>query len=184
MSTISTQSPSEVAEQLTKQGVQLIDVRTPVEFRELHAVGAKNVPLDTLNPKELLATRNGDSDEPLYFICKSGSRGEMACKKLHAAGFTNVINVAGGSEAWAQVGLPVNRGKKAVSLERQVRITAGVIVLIGALLALFVNPYFAAIPAFVGAGLAFAGITDTCAMGMMIAKMPWNQVKNDECCSV
>jgi rhodanese-related sulfurtransferase len=88
----------------------------------------------------------------------------------------NVINVEGGTEAWLAAGLPVVRGKKVMSLERQVRIAAGAIVLAGAIAALVTgNVYFAGIPAFVGAGLMFAGISDSCAMGLLIAKMPWNQ---------
>ncbi|MEO2036160.1 MAG: rhodanese-like domain-containing protein [Planctomycetaceae bacterium] len=165
--------------------VDIIDVRTPLEFREVRAVRARNIPLDVLDPYSLMKARNGSADEPLYLICKGGTRGARAQKKFIDAGFTNVINVEGGTEAWVNAGLPVVRGRKSISLERQVRIAAGFIVLVGALLGLFVHPYFAGISAFVGAGLIFAGITDTCAMGMLIAKMPWNQV-NDEgaCCTV
>lgn len=85
----------------------------------------------------------------------------------------------GGTQAWDLAGLPVSRGKKAMSLERQVRIAAGFLVFLGAALGFFVHPYFIAISAFVGAGLMFAGITDTCGMGMMLAKMPWNQCNDD-----
>ncbi len=146
---------------------------------------ARNVPLDSLNPQAVMAARNGSAGKPLYVICRSGNRSGKACEAFVKAGFTNVVNVEGGTTAWDKAGLPVNRGKKAVSLERQVRIAAGFIVLAGAVAALVTgNVYFAAIPAFVGAGLMFAGITDTCAMGMMIAKMPWNRLKNDAGCSV
>jgi hypothetical protein len=86
--------------------------------------------------------------------------------------------------AWAEAGLPVNRGaSKVMSLERQVRIAAGAIVLIGALLAQFVHPTFIWLSAFVGAGLMFAGITDTCAMGLLISKLPWNQRGSGACCT-
>lgn len=86
--------------------------------------------------------------------------------------------------ACVAAGLPVVRGKKAVSLERQVRITAGSLVLIGAILGYFVHPYWIGLSAFIGAGLAFAGITDTCGMGMMLARMPWNQIPtNNSSCS-
>lgn len=156
--------------------VELIDVRTPVEFRELHCVFARNVPLSDLDPKAVLAGRTGATNEPLYVICRSGSRGKQACEKFLAAGFTNVVNVEGGTLAWAACGLPVNRGKKAISLERQVRIAAGVLVLICTVLGYFVHPYFLGVPAFVGAGLVFAGITDTCGMGLLLARMPWNRV--------
>ena len=107
-----------------------IDVRTPVEFRELHAADARNVPLDQLDPAAIIQARNG-SDEPLYVICRSGGRGRQACEKFLAAGFTNVVNVEGGTLAWAECGLPVVRGKKTISLERQVRIAAGSLVLLG-----------------------------------------------------
>lgn len=152
--------------------LELIDVRTPAEFREVHASGARNVPLDRLEAAQLVAS----AEQPLYVICRSGSRGKQACQKIEQAGFPNVINVEGGTLAWEQAGLPVVRGQKTISLERQVRIAAGSLVLIGAALGYFVHPYFVGLPAFVGAGLVFAGITDTCGMGMLLARMPWNQV--------
>ncbi len=159
--------------------VDLVDVRTPVEFREVHAQGARNVPLDRLDPQSLTASRNGTSDQPVYLICRSGSRSRQACEKFIAAGYPDVVDVEGGTLAWDEAGLPVIRGKKAISLERQVRIVAGFLVLLGAVLALTVHPYFAALSAFVDAGLMFAGITDTCGMGMLLARMPWNQVKDE-----
>ena len=151
--------------------VQLIDVRTPAEFEEIHAAGARNVPLDRLDPEQFRSTGSGK----LFFICKGGARGRQACEKLGGCGIEGVTNVAGGTEAWNKAGLPVVRGRKTMSLERQVRIAAGSIALTGAVLALAVHPYFAAIPAFVGAGLVFAGVTDTCGMAMLLARMPWNQ---------
>lgn len=154
--------------------VELIDVRTPVEFREVHVEFASNIPLDKLDPAAVMAARNGSADEVLYMVCRSGSRGKQACDKFIEAGFTNVVNVEGGTLAWDEAGLPVVRGKKAISLERQVRIAAGLLVLLGAVLGWFVHPTFVALSAFVGAGLVFAGITDTCGMGMLLARMPWN----------
>jgi len=76
--------------------------------------------------------------------------------------------------AWESAGLPLKRGAKMMSLERQVRIAAGALVFTGAVLGYFVNPAWIALSGFVGAGLVFAGITDTCGMGMLIARMPWN----------
>jgi rhodanese-related sulfurtransferase len=157
--------------------VDLIDVRTPVEFREVHVTVARNVPLESLDCSAVL--RNRSADSPLYVICRSGSRGKQACEKIMAAGCTNVVNVEGGTVAWDQAGFPVVRGKKAMSLERQVRIAAGFLVLTGAVLS-FVHPYWAGLSGFVGAGLMFAGITDTCGMGMILARMPWNQVSKSE----
>jgi rhodanese-related sulfurtransferase len=115
------------------------------------------------------------SGKPLYVICKSGGRGQKAAEMFQQAGFANVVNVEGGTQACEGAGLPVVRGKKAISLERQVRIAAGSLVLIGAALAWLVHPAFIGLSAFVGAGLVFAGITDTCGMGLLLARMPWNQ---------
>ena len=169
--------PQELAERCTAgKKIDLIDVRTPVEFREVHVEVARNVPLDQLDPAALMQSRNGSGNEPLYVICRSGSRGQQACEKFLKAGFTNVVNIEGGTLACVEAGLPVVRGKKAISLERQVRIAAGLLVVTGSALGYFVDPYWIGLAAFVGAGLTFAGITDTCAMGMMLARMPWNQV--------
>ena len=154
--------------------IYLLDVRTPAEFREIHATVATNAPLENLDCGAVLSQH--PTNVPLYVICRSGSRGKTAAEKFAAAGCTNVINVEGGTLAWEQAGGPVVRGKKAISLERQVRIAAGFLSLTGGVLAIAVHPYFAGLSAFVGAGLMFAGITDTCGMAMVLARMPWNQV--------
>lgn len=168
--------PHELAE-LCKNGkkIELIDVRTPVEYREVHIEFARNVPLNQLDAAALMQIRNSTADESLYVICQSGSRGRQACEVFHLAGFPNVFNVEGGTLACVKAGVPVVRGKKVVSLERQVRIAAGSLVLLGAALGWFVHPAFIGLSAFIGAGLVFAGITDTCGMGMVLARMPWNQ---------
>ena len=183
--TVATISPRKFAG-LCNEGkkIDLIDVRTPVEFREVHVGIARNVPLDRLDPAAIMQARNGPADEPLYVLCRSGSRGQQACEKFLVAGFPNVVNDEGGTIACVEAGLPVVRGKKAISLERQVRIAAGSLVVLGALLGLL-HPAFLALPAFVGAGLVFAGITDTCGMGMILARMPWNQCSEGtkSCCA-
>ena len=175
MQTISAQ---QLSERLGAGPIDLIDVRTPAEYQEVHASGAQNVPLDSLDPCAIMGSRNGRSGQPLYVICKSGARGAKACQKFLDAGFTQVINVEGGVQAWEAAQLPVVRGKKTIALERQVRIAAGLLVLVGAVLGLLVHPYFMGLAAFVGAGLMYSGITDSCTMGMMLAKMPWNQVRD------
>ncbi|MCA9071804.1 MAG: rhodanese-like domain-containing protein [Planctomycetaceae bacterium] len=182
--TITTDSISvqELDRRLKEGNGTLIDVRTPVEFREVHAEPAKNVPLDRLDPRATME-KHGNSEEPLYIICRSGNRSSKACEAFRSAGYSNVINVEGGTQAWEQAGLPVKRGKKTISLERQVRIAAGSLVLTGAVLGYFVHEYWIGLSAFVGAGLIFAGITDTCGMGLLLARMPWNQCE-DESCSV
>ena len=157
--------------------IDLLDVRTPLEYREVHAVDTELVPLDRLDPA---AFKNRAPGRMLAVLCKSGGRAKQACEKLAAAGVTGLILVEGGTTAWVAAGLPVERGKKGMSLERQVRIAAGALTFTGVVLGWLVHPYFFGLSGFVGAGLMFAGITDSCAMGMLIAKMPWNQVKLDK----
>jgi len=190
MSEITTISVQQLSKLSAQDDIELLDVRTPAEFREVHAALAKNVPLETLDPAAVLKQRKGAASDPLYLICRSGGRSMNACKQLVSSGHLHVVNVDGGTLAWDEAGLPVVRGKATISLERQVRIAAGLLVLIGAGLGFFVHPYFVGLSAFVGAGLMFAGITDTCGMAMMLAKMPWNQVPEDPnqnekaaCCS-
>lgn len=183
--TVATMNPSQFAELCKNGNIDLIDVRTPVEFREVHVEQARNVPLDRLNPTTVIQALGGKTDQPLYIICRSGSRGRQACEKFLAAGYSNTVNIEGGTLACIEAGLPVVRGNKAMSLERQVRIAAGSLVLLGVILGWLVHPALYGLSAFVGAGLIFAGITDTCGMGMMLARMPWNQVKEApaQCCA-
>jgi rhodanese-related sulfurtransferase len=173
-------TPKAVQERMqTAPGVRLIDVRTPLEFQEVHAMSAMNIPLDTLQPSTVMA--NVPPGDMVYIICRSGGRGQKACEKIRAAGYTNVMNVEGGTLAWADAGLPVKRGKKMMSLERQVRILAGSLVVVGVALGLLVHPALFGLSAFIGAGLVFAGISDTCGMGLALAKMPWNRATKNVC---
>lgn len=153
---------------LLASGARVIDVRTPAEYNGAHVEGAELHPLDQLDTGAF-------SEAPVYILCQSGKRASMAAQKLEAAGHEQVFVVDGGTDAAIQAGLPIIRGKGCISIERQVRIAAGTLVFAGILLGLFVHQGFFGIPAFVGAGLVFAGITDTCGMGMMLAKCPWNR---------
>ena len=161
--------------------VHLIDVRTPAEFGELHPVAAQNVPLDSLRADEVLKGLVHTYCDTVYVICKTGNRSSQAYRKLTEAGGDRIVNVDGGTDAWVAAGLPVNRGRKAMSLERQVRIAAGLLVFSGVLLGWSLHTYFYALPALVGVGLIFAGITDWCGMGMLLARMPWNQGSGITC---
>lgn len=172
---VATVSPGELhRRQQSDASLELLDVRTPAEFAEVHVSYARNVPLDRLDAVALVKQRQTRLAEPLYVICRSGNRAQQAAEKLMAAGFEQVVNVAGGTQACVAAGLPVTRGKATMSLERQVRIAAGTLVILGAVLGYFVHPLWIALAAFVGAGLVYAGVTDTCGMGMLLARMPWN----------
>jgi len=155
------------------RAIRLLDVRTPAEFEAEHIEGAYNVPLDTLaeHGPEIRAGVSG----MVVLVCRSGQRARKAEAALTAAGMSNLHVLDGGIAAWIAAGLPVRRGAPRMSLERQVRIAAGALAAAGGLLALFVNPLSAAVTAFVGSGLVFAGVTDSCAMGMCIARLPHNR---------
>ena len=156
--------------------VNLLDVRTPAEHAEIHVPGVQLVPLDKLDATKLASGNGFAKDQPLYIFCRTGNRAKQAEEKLEKGGYAQCHVVEGGTMAWEEAGLPVTRGSsKVISLERQVRIAAGAIVLTGVLLAQFVHPAFIWLSGFIGAGLLFAGITDWCGMGMLIAKLPWNQ---------
>jgi len=168
-------TPVELQQILTAQpSSPVIDVRTPVEFAEVHVPQACSVPLDELKPGSLQLQK----EQPVYLLCRSGQRATKAAEKFEKEGFSQTIVVEGGTLAWIESNLPVMRSTvKVISLERQVRIAAGAIVFTGVLLAHFVNPNFIWLSGFVGAGLLFAGITDFCGMGLLLAKMPWNKRK-------
>jgi rhodanese-related sulfurtransferase len=167
-------SPSRLAELCRAGQPELIDVRTPAEFREVHVENARNVPLDQLDPQSFMTARECASGEPIYLVCKGGTRSAKACEEFIKAGFENVVSVEGGTDACVAAGLPVVRGKKTMSLERQVRIAAGSLVLVGVIGSLWYQPLIG-LSGFIGAGLVFAGVTDTCGMGMLLARMPWNK---------
>jgi len=157
---------------MQQQGlVHLIDVRTPAEFGAVHAKGAVNIPLDKLEASAL-AYCNGN---PAFFICKSGIRARKAMEKLAESGFSNMIEVEGGTDAWVKEKLPVQKGRKALGLEQQVRLIVGGMALTGAGVVLAGQPMGLALVAFMGLGMVYAGITDTCGMAMVLAKAPWNR---------
>jgi len=151
----------------------------------MHVEGAILHPLTELNPARVRELAQGQS--ACVVICRSGGRARQAAEKLAASGLTGLTIMTGGMQAWESEGLPVNRGQKTISLERQVRIAAGSLVFIGSALGYLVNPAWIALSAFVGAGLVFAGVTDTCGLAMVIARMPWNNRKaasKPSCCSM
>jgi rhodanese-related sulfurtransferase len=167
-------SPGELEELLrARPDVRLLDVRTPGEYEAAHIAGAYNVPLDTLG--EHAADIRAHVDEPVVLVCQSGARARRAEEALKAAGLPQLHVLDGGVSGWVAAGKPVRRGAARISLERQVRIAAGALAATGGFLALLVSPLFALLPAFVGSGLVFAGVTDTCAMGMLLAKLPYNR---------
>ncbi len=159
-------------EELGKENTTLVDVREYAEFAGGRVSGAKLVPLNEIESRH----RELDHSHTVYVMCRSGRRSSEAQKRLRALGFTNVVNVRGGLEAWKNEDLPIERDERAPwALDRQVRFAAGLMVLTAVLLSVFVSQHFVWVAGFVGAGLAFAGATDWCGMAMLLARMPWNR---------
>jgi rhodanese-related sulfurtransferase len=159
----------------------LLDVRTPCEFAALLAQGVILEPLESLRPRRVLDLLR-DKPQPVYVFCQRGSRARQAVEQLEKAGVPDCVLVEGGTLAWEAAGLPVERGTSTViSLERQVRIAAGALVLTGVLLGVYCHPVFLGLSGFVGAGLIFAGMTDRCGMALLLARAPWNRVESAGC---
>jgi len=174
-------SPRELHHKMTSgEPFSLVDVRTPSEYWATHIAGAVLEPLDSLDPNRV--SRRLSTEGPIYVLCQSGTRARQAINRLERAGIRHCVLVEGGTAGWVREGFPVEKQKRGnVSLERQVRIVAGALVLSGTLLGIFWNRLALGLPAIVGAGLVFAGITDTCGMGMLLARMPWNRSGTGSC---
>jgi rhodanese-related sulfurtransferase len=153
---------------------QCIDVRAPGEYASGHIPGAVNIPMDQIEARldDLLPAA------PILLVCQAGKRARMVAGLLEPCR-PDVIVLEGGTAAWAAAGLPlVTSVKSRFSLERQVRLIAGLLVLISVLLSLIANRNWIFLAAAVGAGLTFAGLTDICMMASLLIRMPWNQPRS------
>lgn len=167
-------SPVELKELLAAEPrTRLLDVRTPGEYERVHIRGAYNVPLDQLG--EHAQEIGANVTDPVVLICQSGARAHKAEEAIRQCTMTNLHVLDGGVNGWVAAGQPVERAGKRMSLERQVRIAAGAMAAAGGILALTISPLFAIVPAFVGSGLVFAGVTDTCGMAMLLSRLPYNR---------
>jgi rhodanese-related sulfurtransferase len=150
----------------------LIDVREPVEYANEHIPGAISQPLSQLDPNQI----HLQPEQPLVVYCQSGKRSARAVEQLNAAGLTDIMQLQCGITAWKAEAYPLEKIQDApISLFRQVQIVAGLLVLVGTILGAMVSPAYLLLSGFVGAGLIFAGLTNTCAMAMLLAKLPYNQ---------
>ena len=151
---------------------QVIDVREYAEYETERIAAARLVPLSMFE-------QQAGSIEPqptVYMVCRSGQRAMQAAERLQQRGHTDVRVMDGGLQAWIDAGYPVQRGtRRAWALERQVRFVAGTAVLLSVVLSWAVHPGFVGLAAFIGAGLTFSAVTNTCGMAMVLARLPWNQ---------
>lgn len=157
---------------LDQQAVTLVDVREPGEFAGEHIPGATLVPLSRFDLRNI--PQDGNTQLVLY--CRSGNRSQVAAQKLLEAGFESVTHLSCGIGAWKEAGFSTIKNSNApISLLRQVQLMAGSLIVIGTVLGAFVSPWFLLLSGFVGAGLFYSGMTDTCMLGMMLSKLPYNQ---------
>jgi len=152
--------------------VKFLDVRSPLEFAEVHIKDAINVPIDMLAAK---APELSQTKQTYVVLCRTGNRSPMAADMLIQSGIQSVKVMDGGMTRWQKERLPVVKGVGGISLERQVRVMAGSIFLAGILLSWFAHPWFIGISIFVACGLIYAGLTDNCMMGMLLMKLPYNK---------
>ena len=151
--------------------IRILDVRTGGEFESVHIPGSFNVPLDTLAEH---VRRVADLDRPVILVCQSGGRATTAQEKLNTAGKTNLRVLEGGMGAWLTAGGDVVKGDEKWALERQVRGVAGSMVL-ASILASLKFPKVRFLAGGVGFGLLFSALTNTCAMGVLLGKLPYNR---------
>jgi rhodanese-related sulfurtransferase len=161
-----------LAERLESGDVRVLDVRTPAEFETVHIPGSWNVPLDLLREHRAELTRH--LDDEVVLVCRSGVRAGQAEQALAGAGLPGLRVLEGGMSAWEASGAPVRRGRETWQLERQVRLLAGALVATGVGGSVLV-PRLKWLAGGIGAGLVVAGVSDTCAMGAALARMPWNR---------
>ncbi len=163
--------PSELHRHLRDKSVRVIDVRTPAEFEAAHIEDSYNVPLGLLRKHSSELVRHLDDD--VVLMCLSGARSAQAQEALGQAGLPNLRVLDGGLNGWRAEGHEVVEGRQTWDLERQVRFTAGSIVA-AAVIGSVVQPPLKWLAAGVGGGLVFAAVSNTCAMGSVLMKMPWN----------
>ncbi len=157
---------------LDKKEALLIDVREPGEFAAEHIAGAKLMSLSQFDSTVIPQ----DSNQKIVLQCQSGKRSAQAAQKMFEADFNEVFHLQGGLPTWKAAGYPTVVNKNApISMFRQVQIVAGSLVFLGTILGTFVSPWFLILSGFVGCGLVFAGVSNTCAMAMLLAKLPYNQ---------
>jgi rhodanese-related sulfurtransferase len=151
---------------------QMVDVREYPEFQSGHIEGSKLVPLGEIEA----ASHGWDKTRRITLVCQSGHRAEQARMKLASQGFQHLTVLGGGIEAWKAAGKPlIHAEKRPWAMERQVRVVAGSLVLVFLALGYFIWPYFTVGAALVGAGLVFAGASNTCMMASVLGRMPWNR---------
>ena len=159
-----------------EQAPVFVDVRTPLEFEEVHIPESRNIPLPDLH-KFVEEIQHLSQKQPIVLVCRTQNRVKIAYEYLTNNSVINCQILEGGITDWVKSGKPAIRGRKSISLEGQVRAIAGSLILLGVGLGVTMNLWFLLIPALVGVGLFHAGLTDSCLMGMLLSKLPINRIR-------
>ncbi|MDD9376123.1 rhodanese-like domain-containing protein [Streptomyces sp. ZAF1911] len=156
---------------------RIVDVRTPGEYASGHLPGAVNIPLDRIG-RSLPELREAAEAQELLLVCTSGTRSQNVARTLAGHGIA-ATSLTGGTASWSAQGhpleYPAGGPRRVWAMERQVRLTAGGLVLLGLLLGLLVHPAFELLSAGIAAGLVFSALTDTCAMAVVLGRLPFNR---------
>lgn len=156
----------------TDPPVRIVDVRTGAEFQTAHIPGSHNVPLNLI---DLHLAELAAADANLVLVCQTGARSEQAFEKLQGAGKQSLQSLEGGLASWEKMGGDIARGTaEKWAMERQVRLTAGSLALAG-VAASTVVPGAKWLAGFIGAGLTFSAVSNTCTMATVLGKLPYNQ---------
>lgn len=176
---IETISSTELLERLSQHPVCVLDVRTTAEVKSNFFPGAINIPLDQLEQDNFIEAveKSGYQANPIYLLCQSGMRAELAAKKLSSLAGLRLVIIEGGMKAIGEGVSPEPSASHGISIERQVRMTVGIGVVVTVLAGVMVSPYFLVLTALMGMGLAYAGFSNTCALALLLAKAPWNKAK-------
>ncbi len=171
---IETVSAEDFARLLRQQDCTIVDVRSGSEYRSERLANSLHIPLQDLSGTHEALTAL-PADRTLYLLCQSGKRAQAAADRLCTACARKLVVIDGGLNALKQHKVETEHQTEGLSLERQVRIAAGALVIIGVLLGALLHPAGYALSAIVGAGLVLAGATNWCGMGLLLARMPWNR---------
>jgi glyoxylase-like metal-dependent hydrolase (beta-lactamase superfamily II)/rhodanese-related sulfurtransferase len=151
---------------------KILDVRSALEFSQVHIEHSLNIPIDMISAK---INELSQSKQNYLVLCHTGNRAAMAADMLIQSGIHTVKVMEGGIIRWQKEKLPVTKGRGGMSLERQVRLIAGSLVLLGIMTSWLLHWAFIFVSVFVGSGLIYAGLTDNCLMGMLLMKLPYNK---------
>ncbi|MFV0605625.1 MAG: rhodanese-like domain-containing protein [Niabella sp.] len=156
----------------TQNGV-IIDVREKAEYLEVHFPDSVNLPLSSFNLNDYKDYKK----RPIILTCHTQNRSIKAGEYLQKAGVNNIFILKNGVSGLIDEGAAINNTPVGWTIDRQFRMTLGILLLIFIIGYFFLSPYFIIIPIILCCGLIFTSLIDRCYMRMAIARLPWNKNK-------